>query len=273
MRHNLPEPDAPVVILARGHSGSRVLAWALQRLGIALGATDDKQTGDIQDRRFTRRIKRIAIARLHGATDDRATDAQARALLRKAAPCKRWIAAHPPDHDPQRWGWKFPETCLIAPVVERAFPDARYIHLIRDGRDIAFKDHLTDDPHRALGRRLLTAAGALHDPTHLRAAKSWAFQERALAEFLRTIPQERRCRVRFEDLVAEPAPTVERCAEFLNLPMTDACREYLADKINPSKIAQHRHEDPALVAQVEAAIADELSRNGYEPTAGPLAST
>ena len=256
--------ESPVVILTRGHSGSRVLAWALQHTGVALGAIEEKPTGDIQDRRFTRSIKRIAIARLSGADSDRATAGQAASLLRKALPAKRWISEHCQDHDLTNWGWKFPETCLIGPVVERAFPSARYIHLIRDGRDLAFKQHLTDDPTRPLGRRLLTQANALNDPPHLRAAKSWAFQEQAIREFAKTIPAERFHRVRFEEMVAEPTPTVERCCEFLNLDMTDACRDYLADKINPSKIAQYRAEDPNLIAEVEQAIGDELGASGYQ---------
>lgn len=263
----------PIVIMTRGHSGSRVLAWALQRLGVALGAIDEKPTGDIQDRRFSRRIKRCAIARLSGATDDRATAAQAKSLLRKATPAKRWIAGRYQNDTIHRWGWKFPETCLIGPVVERAFPGATYIHLVRDGRDIAFKDHLTDDPTRTLGRRLLTRAGALTDPPHLRAARSWAYQERVLREFFATIPADRVHRVRFEEMVAEPTPTVERCARFLGLPMTDDCRDYLADKINPAKIGQHREEDPALIDEVERAIADELAAQGYAVGAPAGSST
>lgn len=259
--------ESPVVIMTRGHSGSRVLAWALQHAGVALGAIPEKKTGDIQDRRFTRRIKRIAIARLKGADTDRATAVQAASLLRKAVPCKRWIAENNPQHDLAQWGWKFPETCLIGPVVERAFPNARYIHLIRDGRDLAFKEHLTDDATRPLGKALLTAAGALNDPPHLRAAKSWALQERTLREFFQTLPDDRVHRVRFEEMVAEPTRTVARCCDFLGLSMTDACRDYLADKINPSKIAQHREEDPSRIAEVEQAIGDELHANGYEPTA------
>lgn len=259
--------ESPVVIMTRGHSGSRVLAWALQHAGVALGAIPEKKTGDIQDRRFTRRIKRIAIARLNGADTDRATAAQAASLLRKAVPCKRWIAEHCTNHDLSQWGWKFPETCLIGPVIEHAFPRARYVHLIRDGRDLAFKEHLTDDPTRPLGKALLTAAGALNDPPHIRAAKSWAHQERTLGEFFQTLPEDRVHRVRFEDMVAEPARTVERCCEFLGLPMTGACRDYLADKINPDKIAQYREEDHQRIAEVEQAIGDVLNANGYETTA------
>ena len=36
-----------------------------------------------------------------------------------------------------RWGWKLPETGYMLPIIDQLFPTARYIHLIRDGRDVA----------------------------------------------------------------------------------------------------------------------------------------
>lgn len=41
-------------------------------------------------------------------------------------------------------GWKFPETYLTGPAVRTTFPSARYVHVVRDSRDVAFKRHLTD---------------------------------------------------------------------------------------------------------------------------------
>ena len=261
--------ESPVVIMTRGHSGSRVLGWAIQALGVDLGAIATKKTADIQDRRFTDHIKDIACDRLRGETDDRATRRQAESLLSHAVQTRRWM-------DEQRreagmaptgplWGWKFPETYLIGPVVAEAFPNARYIELLRDGRDVAFKSHLTDDPERMLGRLLLAHEGALHAPAHIRGAKSWAFQVQRFAEFAATLPEGRLLSVRFEELVASPLGVLERCAAFLGLPMTEECRRYLADKVNPAKAAQYREKPPALIAEVEAAIGPTLEAFGYAP--------
>jgi hypothetical protein len=35
------------------------------------------------------------------------------------------------------WGWKLCETTLILPLLAALFPTGRYIHLVRDGRDVA----------------------------------------------------------------------------------------------------------------------------------------
>ena len=64
-------------------------------------------------------------------------------------------------------------------------------------------------------------------------------------------------------MVTHPLDTVQRCVGFLGLPMTDACRDYLSDKINPAKVGQYRENDPALIAQVESAIGDDLAACGY----------
>lgn len=34
------------------------------------------------------------------------------------------------------WGWKYPETLFVMPVVKQLFPKTKFIHVIRDGRDV-----------------------------------------------------------------------------------------------------------------------------------------
>ena len=53
----------PVVIMGRGHSGTRVLTYACTHLGLSLGATG-LGTGDANDRKFTEKIKRITLDNL-----------------------------------------------------------------------------------------------------------------------------------------------------------------------------------------------------------------
>lgn len=38
------------------------------------------------------------------------------------------------------WGWKLPESVFIVPLVKNRFPQAKFIHLIRDGRDVILSD-------------------------------------------------------------------------------------------------------------------------------------
>jgi hypothetical protein len=50
----------PVVIMGRGHSGTRILAWICHDLGLRMGVDASRETGDADDLVFTRKIKKIA---------------------------------------------------------------------------------------------------------------------------------------------------------------------------------------------------------------------
>jgi hypothetical protein len=249
--------ESPVVIMARGHSGTRILAWAIQKLGIDLGASEDVATGDVQDLRFSRTIKRVCRATLHEPPTTFPRPRCLRTFQRAVASYQNWLG-----DTSGGWGWKFPETYLIPNYVAATFPQARYIHMLRDGRDLAFKDHLTDDPNRRLGYRLLKHIGALGLPHHVQAAMSWQFQVRRYDEFVQ-YAQPTVHRVDFERLCQDPLGTMAGVCEFLDREMTDDARQFLATQINPEKIAQYRREDVQQVAEAEAAIAPLLADLGY----------
>ncbi|MCU0727152.1 MAG: sulfotransferase [Planctomycetes bacterium] len=255
--------ERPVVVMGRGHSGTRVLAWALEALGVRMGTLPDKQTGDAQDRRFTGVIKRLA-----GHAIDRPALAvpppqSIQRFARAATGYLVWLRQHVPDWDSRcGWGFKFPEAYLIGPMVDAVFPRARHIHMVRDGRDLAFKEHLTDDASRWLGRRILTRLRALREPHHIQAARSWDFQVRRFSEFEKTLGP-RVLRLTFERLIASPEESMRDVCAFLGLPMTGACRAFLARDLEPGKVRQHRTEDPEKVRAVEAIIGDTLEAWGY----------
>jgi hypothetical protein len=255
--------ERPVVVMGRGHSGTRVLAWALEALGIRMGTLPDKHTGDAQDRRFTGVIKRLA-----GHAIDRPALAvppprSIRRFAQAASGYLDWLRQHVHDRQIRRgWGFKFPEAYLIGPVVDAVFPQARHIHMVRDGRDLAFKEHLTDDASRWLGRRILTRLRALREPHYIQAARSWDFQVRRYTEFEQRLGP-RVLRLTFERLIASPRESMRDVCGFLRLPMTDACRAFLARDLEPGKVGQHRAENPEEVRAVEAIIGDTLDAWGY----------
>jgi hypothetical protein len=248
--------------MGRGHSGTRILAWICEQLGIRLGAVPGKDTADPADLRFTRAIKKIAMRNL-GLSDPAAVrDRDLRRFRRAVGQYIRGLQPSGP------WGWKFPETYLIAPVVYRAFPDARYLHLVRDGRDIAFKHHLTDDPGRKLGRALLSHVGALSDPHPVQAARSWAFQVQTFAAFRRHVPALPVLDLTFEDLVQDPIASTRRVCDFLGMPFTEEARAWIETRIDPGKIAQYRDQDPSQIRAVEEAIGPILVEYGYPVDCG-----
>ena len=252
------EVQRPVVLMGRGHSGTRVLAFACAELGIQLGVSEDLATGDADDRPFTDSVKSLCLRTL-GLM--RPEDVRRRDLrIFQHAVYGYYVRLGTPDG---LWGWKFPETYLVAPLVARAFPRARYLHLVRDGRDIAFKEHLTDNPRRKLGKRILARRSALGLPRFLQAAHSWSYQVDGFDEFRKSVSPDQVIDIRFEDLCLEPEQTIARLCRFLDTEFTSGCRDYLRRSINTAKVSQYRENEPDRTRQVEAAVGDTLRRYGY----------
>jgi len=102
-----------------------------------------------------------------------------------------------------RWGDKTPRYMRAMPRIARALPEARFIHLIRDGRDVALSQRarVIDDaivPMSAMGER-------------------WSRRIEAAREGAADIPAGSYMELRYEDLVAEPEPYLRRVCAFIDL--------------------------------------------------------
>ncbi|NRB75994.1 MAG: sulfotransferase [Verrucomicrobiales bacterium] len=246
-----------VIIMGRGHSGTRVVTRICETLGINVGATEELKSGDTADLKFTRPIKKVAIHDI----DCNFTGSRKNWLLNRfQLAAGRYYKRLQPSGT---WGWKFPETYLIGPYVHETFPKAKYVHLIRDGRDLAFKEHLTDDPHRKLGRVLLNHIGVMDQPHYLQAARSWEYQVKGWDAFASHLPEGKVIDFKFEDILTEPRESVERLTHFLGCPMTKACETFLQEELIVSKKKHHRENDPDEVAAVTEAIGDTLRAKGF----------
>lgn len=121
-----------------------------------------------------------------------------------------------------RWGDKTPLYLRFVDELHEVWPDARFVVLVRDGRDVAL----------SVKRVPFGANNAWA------AAQTWAHGIRLGREAERNYP-EQVLTVRYEDVVADPAPHVARLCEFLGLPFED---DMLAiEHTDPAKI----HKDQA----------------------------
>jgi hypothetical protein len=103
-------------------------------------------------------------------------------------------------HGKPRWGDKTPIYCLHVDLIRRVLPEARFIHIIRDGRDVALS---LREQWFSPGRDMATLA------------KYWArFVVRARGAGLGRADY---LEIRYEDLVREPGPVLARTCRFLEL--------------------------------------------------------
>ncbi len=145
-----PEPDEqrpPAVIGALGGSGVRVIPAIMRTAGFWMGAWVNPKTEDAMATRFF--LQRY----FDGAV---ASPAHCEADLRRA--CASAVAAHRwrmPDTK-MPWGWKNPRCMWVIPFLTRVYPGLKFIHVVRDGRDMALTNNtnllrqhgelLLDDP-------------------------------------------------------------------------------------------------------------------------------
>jgi hypothetical protein len=249
---------SPVVLMGRGHSGTRVLSWACTHLGVRLGTLEESRAGDVQDLHLQDEILRVARCSLGITRAEQVPPAALRRFQRAVFDYYQHLG-----NPAGLWGWKFPESYLIGPCIDATFPRARYIHLVRDGRDVAFKQHLTDNPKRSLGRAILKSRGSLRLPHHLQAAVSWEFQVEQFEAFGATLNEGQVLKLTFNELCTRPAVSADRVCRFLQIPMTAACRRYIEQEINPAKVDEYRSADSRQVREVEKLVGPTLRRHGF----------
>jgi hypothetical protein len=101
-----------------------------------------------------------------------------------------------------RWGDKTPRYMLSVQRIGRALPEARFIHLIRDGRDVA----------------LSQSARALNEqPPPAEQAARWVKRIRKAREQAQALKGARYVEARYEDLVRDPEATLRRICEFVEI--------------------------------------------------------
>jgi hypothetical protein len=113
------------------------------------------------------------------------------------------------------------------PLLDRVFPGAQYIHLVRDGRDAALSFVAMRRRPRFNWSRPRGTAGF---------ACQWRLELEAARRFGGSVGPGRYLELRYEDLVAEPEPRLREVCAFFGLEYEAAMLEY------------HRREDPSLYA-------------------------
>jgi hypothetical protein len=184
----------------------------------------------------------------------------------------------------RRFSEKNPENSFVIPFLAAALPGAQFVHIIRDGRDVAVSH--AEQPwlsaaSAGAGRR--GRGGQLWGPY----ARWWVEPERreefaAVADIVRSawcwrrfteaalrglaeLPADRRIEVRYESVVRDPAGTARLLAGFLGT--TPAGHQAVAAGLAEAKPGSVGRWRSALtghqVAEVEQETGDLLTRLGY----------
>ena len=153
------------------------------------------------------------------------------------------------------------------PLLLEAFPRARFVEIVRDGRAVASSlanvdwwpngvvwwCGMTPKQWEAEGR----------DPWEL-CARTWVEELRITEAGLAAVPKDQRYSITYEQLVADPHRTLGEVAVFAGLDPAAGGGHWLAGIEFPDRNEAWRARlDPAAVATIEAVEGDELRRHGY----------
>ncbi|MEU4831803.1 sulfotransferase [Streptosporangium sp. NPDC023615] len=275
----------PVFVLAAPHSGADLLARALKRspgFHMTMGRASVAHVVYAFARRPSiagrgmgaTRVLRDALAEswqlLPGACAECPPPCREAGGVTGAGPCTTSDAV-------ARFGDASPDLIYSAPVLLQAFPDARFVQLIRDGRDVAadmladpasltwFKPSMlseeTEFPNPFLGVnsgehserwKAMATAG--------KCALRWRSAVRLSASLHHELPRDQLLTLRYEDLVSSPAETVDGLSRFLE---TRVPRVALLGPSVPRVgiwRTRLRESDVELVSKVAR---EELARLGY----------
>ena len=170
-------------------------------------------------------------------------------------------AAYARKHGKSIWGDKSPSYIMKIDVLNRMFPSSKFIHIIRDGRDVAMS----------------VAKQWWGEKNFMTAVDDWARNVDRARKMLRMLPYDRHMELRFEDLVCAPARELRRVTGFLGLDfeekMLNSCPEDKAREfVNIDLKTDHSHlsEPPSLsqtykwrqkLSSADQAIASEIGGN------------
>ncbi len=180
-------------------------------------------------------------------------------------------------HGKSRWGDKTPMYMQRLPLLEELFPDARYVHLIRDGRDTAVS-FLSMPPG------IMTRTWA-HPETAAEFACQWRAEVEA-ARALGTRVGDRYLETRYEELVADPEGGLRLICELAGLEFDPVMLEYAGNvdvSAKPHQQSLQRAPTPGLrdwrtelsptdVTAFEEVSGDLLRELGYGAATGSTAA-
>ncbi|MEO0370781.1 MAG: sulfotransferase [Pseudomonadota bacterium] len=131
--------------------------------------------------------------------------------MQSKADALRRAAAAPP-RNVSHWGWKEPNTHIMLDRLAVAFPNMRYVHVVRNGLSMAFSSN--QNQPRLWGNALYGLPAGRTDPRH--SLKHWCRANQRALKISKTM-KGRFFLLNFDDLCQCPGPVLEQLVDFLGI--------------------------------------------------------
>ena len=216
----------PLVVLGVSRSGTTLLRVVLDRSpGIAIPDESffipllaRRHRGRVDRERFLDDLSRLPTPAAWGLSPADVAP-RLRSGMRIGEAIAAIYEAYATKMGKPRWGDKTPMYMRHLPLLERLFPDAQYVHLIRDGRDAAHS--FLRMPEGTFARTWA------HPDSAAEFACLWRAEVTSARELGQRMGSSRYLEVRYEDLVGAMDAAVRRICGFARIPYEPAMLDYV----------------------------------------------
>jgi len=264
----------PLIVLGMHRSGTSLTVRLLHDLGIHMGSWLSRDAESVHFQRLNRRIFAAAGSKWAEVNNlirqmespafvQQQTVKAQHALFTAHLPFRKTVIAGffgtelwqgIEQGESPAWGWKDPRTSLTFPVWLPVFPRARWLHILRNGVDVAISIHRRSlKQQRKLRNRLFPID---YSAATLDFGYSFRLWEQYLSFLLahkQEIPAGQYLEVRYEDLLADPETHLRHIVDFAGHTvdaerLAKACKRINAGRLNNRRYAAaYRDEIPRLV--------------------------
>jgi hypothetical protein len=246
--------QAPLIIGATGGSGAYPVTRICQLAGCYMGS----QVNAVLDAE--------SFVPFYDAWVGRSLSGEAAALPQKQhakmfqdfmVSIQRHRAGIPAQTAP--WGWKNERSMYLVPFFHAIYRGMKFIHIVRDGRDIAF----LKNPGRIL---MHTKAffNRRYDslPQPMRLILLWQATNLTMASYCEANMPGNYLRIRYEDLCENPQGIIKKLLNFISVPSSELSH-FAAAVSSPDSIGRWHIFPVDLVQQVESLGREALLKFGY----------
>lgn len=170
------------------------------------------------------------------------------------------IESQAPDFSNQSgWGWKEPNTHIFLPQLAAGLKGLKYIHVIRNGLDMAFSKNQAQSAN--WGQYMCGNDFATNPSTPLQSLDYWiAANERAIKVGTELLGANFML-VNYDMFCIDPGKGVARMAAFLGTPLTPQKADALKKLFAPSSIGRYREADLGMFSQAQMTAVKDLGFN------------
>jgi hypothetical protein len=234
----------PIIVGGTGGSGTRCLGAIIARSDGYLGWDLNTSRDSLSLTPFLKRHMLEAYKHFEDLPSDMVERWKAEFALA--------LSTHLAKYSAQKiWGWKNPTSMYFLPFLFDVFDEMKFIHLIRDGRDMALSGN--SNQYRSINGN--------NDGDILKKAEFWSATNTRIKEFTSKLSEDNCLLVRFEDLCSDRRPQIERILDFIGSSKSiDSC---LPDVQRPASIGRYRSLPRGEIDRLTEAANPGLSEFGY----------